>query len=128
MAAKARIKVESNFKVAKEAGHDALALAIRKAVDEGAQVTKAKIDSQAGSRGYDLHSDAVSTNVTPFDGAIMVGSAADFWWRFFEYGSANIPAMPVIRPGSRKARKVLKEELAENFEKFISRRAAIRGF
>lgn len=121
-----KIKLDSNFIRAKDAGHDAVAQAIRKAIDAGGNVTKKKIDSQAGSRGYNLDSGAVSTNVTPFDGAIMVGAPADFWWRFFEYGSKNIPAMPSIRPGSRKARKVLKQELDENFEKFISRRAAVK--
>ena len=124
--ARKRTTVVSNFRAAKDAGHDAIKDAIKKAVDEGAERTRNRINQQANRRGYLLDSSTVFEEADAKDGRIMVGAADEFWWKFFEYGTTYIPAMPFLRPGHTRAKKVLRQVLEDDFEKFISRRARVR--
>jgi hypothetical protein len=59
---------------------------------------------------------------------LVLGAGGDeWWWRFFEFGTVYIPAMPSLRPGYLKARRVLLQELDTDFEGWISKRAGIKG-
>jgi hypothetical protein len=127
-AAKPRIKMRSNFKAAAAAGELAVRHAIEEATAAGDAKTKERIDLEADRRGYALSSTSVKNSVSGKEGVIWLD---EWWWRYFEYGTVYIEAMPSLRPGHRHARKVLKEKLGADFEGFIKQRAAVsalRGF
>ena len=54
------------------------------------------------SRDYNLDPGAVKSRVDMLDGGIGVD---EFYWRWFEYGTVKLQAMPFIRPGYRAMRK-----------------------
>ena len=61
---------------------------------------------------------------TPREGKIRY----EHWYgHFFEYGTTHIKAMPFIRPGHRKMRKVFLADMGVNFEKWVRRRAGVSG-
>ena len=120
--AKNRVIVRSNFLVAAAAGRVAVRDAVGKAVDAGQKRADERARQQASSRGYNLHELEIEKEHQGEKGRIWT----DPWWaRFFEYGTVHISAMPFIRPGSRQMRKVLKQELGENFHKFVAAKAGM---
>jgi hypothetical protein len=121
--AKPKMKLVSNFRAAEKAGHEAVALAIHHAVDEGQETAAKRLDMQAGKRGYDLQGSDVEKEAWAKDGKI---SYAPFYGKWFEYGTVHIQAMPFIRPGHRRMRKVFIAAMGADFEKWISRRAGMR--
>jgi len=121
--AKPKMKLVSNFKAAEKAGHEAVAMAIHHAVDEGQETAAKRLDMQAGKRGYDLQGSDVEKEAWAKDGAIWV---SPWWYRFFEYGTVHIQAMPFIRPGHRRMRKVFIAAMGVDFGKWVSRRAKLR--
>ena len=54
------------------------------------------------------------------------GAICPFFLRFFEFGSANIPAMPFLRPAARKANKVFVDYMGEELDGKIRRKARVR--
>ncbi len=128
MAARNRTKIEANFRPAKEAGHEVVMAAIKVAIEAGHQVSQKKLDSQAGRRGYNLDGGLVLKEAGGKTGNLWAGAiyTEEWWARFFEYGTVHIEAMPFIRPGYRKGRKVLLAELEGNFEKWVRKRARVR--
>jgi hypothetical protein len=121
--AKAKIKLESNFRTVVKASNESIALGVREAVDEGQETAATRLDTQAGRRGYDLQGSDVDKQSGLKDGKI---SYPHFYGRWFEYGTVRIAAMPFIRPGHRKMRKVFIAHMGTDFEKWINRRAGIR--
>lgn len=123
--AKSKFNMKANFRLAKDAAHDTVEDAIKKAINEGAETTRHRIDKQASARGYLLHSNSVFEDAGKKDGTIGLGARDEFWWHFFEYGTPTIPAMPMLRPGHRKAKKVFRDELGDQLEKRIKRKAGM---
>ena len=123
MATKSKMHIESNFLKAAAAGREATAFAVEQAVKEGKRKAAERIDSAAGRRGYNLSGSAVKSEWHGLDGGIGV---EEFWWRFFEYGTLHMAAMPFLRPGHRAMRKSFIEWMGVDFEGWISRRAKVR--
>jgi hypothetical protein len=123
MAKKNRVTIQSNFRLAEKAAHEAVQMAVVHAVGEGEQTAADRLDQQASTRGYDLSGADMEKMVWPKGGKI---SYPHFYGRFFEYGTAYIPAMSFIRPGSRKMRKTFIADMGAGFEKWVSRRAGMR--
>jgi HK97 gp10 family phage protein len=123
VAAKKKLKVTSNFKACKGASDEAISELVRKATDAMEETTKDRIAKTAGRRGYNLSPDQVRKDVTDDEGTIRL---EEFYWRFFEYGTTRIAAMPSLRPGHRAGRKIVKNDAGEIFEKWMRRKAAIK--
>ena len=125
MARKNKVIVRSNFLVAAAAGHQAVEDAVGKAVDAGQERANERLSKQSGQRGYNLDEAQVDKEHTGETGKIW----SNPWWaRFFEYGTVHISPLPFIRPGSRQMRKVMRDELGENFHKFVAAKAGMSKF
>jgi hypothetical protein len=83
-----------------------------------------RLDGQAGQRGYNLYSTDLSFHVTDDEGTIEY---EPFYGRWFEYGAAQIQAMPFMRPGHRAGKKVVKDDAPEVFDRWMRRKAQVRG-
>lgn len=119
----ARVVLRSNFRLAKKAGKEAVADAIEKATETMHDEASNRLDKAAGARGYNLYSTDIDFETSDEDGKIVYRK---FYGKFFEYGTVYIPPIPFMRPAHRKGRKRLLDELGDNFEKWVRRRAAIR--
>lgn len=90
--------------------------AVEKAVDAGETEANIRIERGNASRGWNI--------ATTVEGEVFGSGKSgkiewpEFYGRFFEYGFYSEPAMPVIRPGHRKMRKVFKEEMGSLFQGF----------
>lgn len=120
--ARNKTKLVSRFPAVKEAAHDAVRHARDLALNAGELEAERRLEKIDDSRGYELPIDIEQQNLGHQSGKIVY----DQWYgRFFEYGTVNIPASPFMRPANRKMRKVFKDEMAENFEGYVSRRAKV---
>lgn len=108
-----RIVLQSHFKEAIREADKETREAIEKAVREGEKAANIAIERTNTRRGYNLPTTVESFH-SEKSGGIQAGS--EFWWKFFEYGTVFIDAVPFIRPGHRKMRAVFKEEMGELFE------------
>src|SRR6266487_2890822 len=107
MASKNKIHIESRFPAAKEAAYETVRLARELALAAGKETAIRKVQALNDSRGYNLPEDEIDSEKIGFQsGRVFIGGSDEFWWRFFEYGSANLAAFPMIRPASRVMRKV----------------------
>lgn len=123
-ARKPKMLVVSRFPAAKLAGNACVEDALKEATAAGQEYGMARIDQQASTRGYRMSPGSFQTHVSGREGVLALD---EWWWRFFEFGTVYIEAMPVLRPAHRHARKVLKEKLGSDFEGYIAARAAVRG-
>lgn len=119
-----KMKLTSNFRAAKDAGHDALQELIEKGTEAMHETAEARLEKGASRRGYDLPRD-VEKDVGRLDGKI---SYAHWYGHFFEYGTTFIAALPFIRPGHRAGRKVVKDKGTASaiFEKWMRRKVHVR--
>jgi HK97 gp10 family phage protein len=120
--ARQRTVLRSNFRAAREAGKDAVADAIKKATDEMHEEAARRLDNAAGARGYNLYSTDIDHETSDDDGTIVY---KQWYGKFFEYGTPMIAAIPFMRPAHRKGRAKLIDELDDNFEKWVRRRAGM---
>ena len=103
----------------KKAAYEVVQHARDEALIEGVEETRKRIEKGAASRGYDLDPFVVEKeNIGHQSGRIFVPTE-NWYYKFFEFGTVHIPAIPFIRPAHRKMRKVFREEMGDNFEKFV---------
>lgn len=130
--AKNRIKVTSNFKAVGEAAYEAVSHARELWLETAQETAQQKVENQAATRGYALQVGIEKERIGHQSARIYTTAHSERWgddpWylRFFEYGSVNIPAMPFIRPASRKANKVFVAAMGADFEGLVKRKARVR--
>jgi HK97 gp10 family phage protein len=122
MATKNKTKLISNFPEVKRAAREVTEFAVRQAVSEGQDKAKERIDSLGGKRGYNLDSSKVNKQVLMENGKIWLD---EFYWRWFEYGTVHIAAMPFLRPAHRAMRKTFMDTMKDDFEGWVKRRARV---
>lgn len=123
MAAKNRLVLESRFPAVKRAAGDFLEHAVKKALDEGEHEAERRLERINDSHGYNLPTEVEQAR-SRLDGRIMY---RPFFGRWFEYGAVQLLATPFMRPAHRKMRKRFKDEMGDNFEGFVRRRARVKG-
>lgn len=127
MASRNKIHVESRFPAVKRAMHEQVVVARDLALAAGEEIAHRKVEQLNDERGYNLPEDSIGQEKTGFQsGKVFIGSKDEFWWRFFEYGTKNIIAFPMIRPAHRAMKKIFLAELEGHLEGFIRRRAGLR--
>src|SRR5947207_5196500 len=100
-----RVKIVSRFPAVKEAAYETVQVARELALAAGKETAIRKVQQINDERGYDLPEDEIDSEKIGFQsGRVYIGGGQEFWWRFFEYGSLNIPAFPMIRPAHRVMR------------------------
>jgi hypothetical protein len=113
------MKIESRFPAAREAAYETVVAAREVALNIGEEIAHRKVEALNDSRGYNLPEDEIGQeHIGHQSGKIYIGGQDEFYWRFFEYGTLNIPAYPMIRPASRAMRKAFLAAMPE-LEKFI---------
>lgn len=121
--AKSRMRLESRFPAVKDAAHDAVRHARDLALNVGEGEAEKRLERLDDSRGYELPIDVGQEKTGFQSGRIFY----DPWYgRFFEYGTATIPAGPFMRPAHRKMRKAFLESMGDDFPGFIRRKARVR--
>ena len=118
-----KVKLSSNFRTAIKAGDDAVEHAISEGTDAMDNEASKRISRAAEQRGYELDMADLSKEKSGKDGSITM---EQWWWRFFEFGTVYIQAIPALGPGHRKGRKVVKDILEDDFEGWIRRKAGMR--
>lgn len=122
MPPKNRIKVTSNFRAARNAGHEAIEELISKATDEMQDKAQLRLQQGAQRRDYDLDPGDIQKNTLGKSGRITY----DKWYgRFFEYGTVYIQALPFMRPGARAGRKYVKDKAPDIFQGWFNRKARV---
>src|SRR6266498_1316275 len=117
-ASKNKVKIVSRFPAAKEAAYETVRVARELALAAGKETAIRKVQALNDSRGYNLPEDEIDKENIGFQsGRVYIGGSDEFWWRFFEYGSLNIPAFPMIRPASRVMRKIFLAEMGANLDR-----------
>lgn len=132
MAQKTKIKLESRFPVVKEAAYEVVQEAREAALEVGKTVAQQRWDTQAEQRGYDINAITIEEEHLGFQSGRIYADAeserhgADpFWERWFEYGTAQIPAMPFMRPGARAMRKTFIGIMGAHFDGWVRRRVRL---
>jgi hypothetical protein len=118
----ATTKLKSNFRAAIKASDEAVADAIRKGTEAMEAEAAKRISRAADQRGYELTTADLEMTVTSKQGTL---AHKQWWWRFFEFGTVYITPVSALGPGHRKGRKVLKDTLDDDFEKWIRRKAGM---
>jgi HK97 gp10 family phage protein len=121
--ARPRVKLESRFPAAKAAAHDAVRHARDLALNAGEGEAEKRLERIDDDRGYELPIDVKQENIGFQSGKIYY---EPWYGRFFEYGTVRIPAAPFMRPAHRKMRKTFIEEMDDNFEGWVRRKARVR--
>ena len=109
-----RVVLRSRFKEAGRHARKQTERAVEKAVEAGEREANIRIEKANAQRGWNISTD-VESEASGMSGKIEF---PHFWGRFFEYGSVKHDAMPFMRPGHRKMRKVFKQEMGELFSGF----------
>jgi HK97 gp10 family phage protein len=122
MPPKPRIKLESRFPAVKEAAWDTVRHARDKALDDGEQEAKRRMERSQ----HDLDPGVVQQEKRGFQSGAVFIPSEKWYYRYLEYGTVYIAATPFMRPAHRKMRKTFKDEMGEQFEKFVRRRVRIR--
>jgi HK97 gp10 family phage protein len=117
-----KITMKSNIRAVKKAAHGGVDEAIKKALDAGEAEAEKRLERVDDTKGYNLPID-ISQEHGPLNGKIEY---AEWYGRFFEYGTVFIPASPFMRPAHRKMRSVFKSVMADDFEGYIRRHAGVR--
>lgn len=127
MPSKNKIRLESNFPAVKRAAWETVQVARELALAAGKETAIRKVQQLNDSRGYNLPEDEIDKENIGFQsGRVYIGGKDQFYWRFFEYGTAHIAAFPMIRPAHRVMRKIFLAEMHGTLEKFIRRRTRFR--
>lgn len=121
--AKPRMKLESRFPAVKDAAHDLVRHSRDRALNVGEGEAEKRLERVDDTRGYELPIDIQQEKTGFQSGRIFY---EPWYGRFFEYGTTYIPAAPFMRPAHRKMRKAFVEELGENFEGWVRKRARTR--
>jgi len=127
-----RVVIESRFPAVKAAAYETVALARQAWIDQGTDTANERLQSQAATRGYALSAVIEGEPIGHQSARIFVAAHSSKWgtdpWfmRFFEYGTAYIPAMPFIRPAARKANKTFVQVMGDDLDGRIRRRASVR--
>lgn len=116
------MRFESRFPQVKKAAREGLQAAVDKALVEGQDEAQQRIQRANDRHGYNYDPFQVRRKDFPEGGGMIFIHSEKWYYRFLEYGSVYIPATPFMRPAHRKMRKVFKQEMADDFEKFVSRR------
>lgn len=130
--AKSRMTIRSRFPAAKKAAHEVVQQAREVWMEVGQETAQQRVESQAASRGYALQVGIEKERIGFQSARIYAVTHSERWGddpfflRFFEYGSANIPAMSFMRPGARKANKAFVATMGSHFEGWVRRRARVR--
>jgi hypothetical protein len=123
MATKNRVVLRSNFAAVKRAGHEAVQQARDRALDEGEDAAEQRLERANNSRGWNLPTD-IEQEKTGFQSGLI--RYDHFFGPWFEYGAVHLPASPFMRPAHRKMRKRFVDELDDNFEGWVRRKAGMR--
>jgi hypothetical protein len=126
------MKIQSNFPAVKRAGWETVQEAREVWLETAQSTAEQKVENQAATRGYALQV-GIGKERIGFQSARIFTTAHSerwgddpFYLRFFEYGSAQIPAMPFIRPAARKANKAFVGAMGSMLEGKIRRKAGVR--
>lgn len=125
--------VRYEFKPVKPALFEAVQEAREVWLEVGASTAEQKANDQSAARGYALQVGIDKERLGVGGARISAVTHTSKWgddpWflRFFEYGTAYIPAMPFIRPGARKANKAFIAKMGHNLEGKIRKRSFRRG-
>lgn len=123
-----RMRVESQFPAVKKAAWDTVKEAREVWLEVAQETAESKAESQAATRGYELQVGIGKERLGEQSARIFASTVTSKWgndpWilRFFEYGAVHIPAMPFVRPASRKANKAFKEHMGDKLEGNIRKR------
>lgn len=123
MATKNRVVIRSNFSAVKRAAKDAMGDAIQKATDEMEAEAEKRLERANDARGWNLPTE-IEQEKTGFQSGLI--RYPEWYGRFFEYGTVHLPASPFMRPAHRKMRKRFVDEMGDNFEGWIRRKAGMR--
>jgi HK97 gp10 family phage protein len=121
--AKNKVTLRSNFPAVKKAGHEVVAMARDLALNVGEGEAEKRLERIDDTRGYDLPIDIKQEKLGFQSGRIYY---EPWYGRFFEYGTAHIPAASFMRPAHRKMRKVFIGAMGTHFEGWVRRRAGVR--
>jgi HK97 gp10 family phage protein len=114
-----RVRLDSRFPAAIAAAHATLQHARDMALNVGEGVAEKKLEQVDNDRGYELPIDINQEKTGYQSGKIYY---EPFYGLFFEYGTPRIPAAPFMRPASRAMRKEFKQQMGDNFTKFLRAR------
>jgi HK97 gp10 family phage protein len=118
-----KVKIVSNFPAVKKAAYETVQHSRELALAAGKETAIRKVEQLNEQRGYNLPEDEIDKENIGFQsGRVFIGGGDEFWWRFFEYGTAYIPAFPMIRPASRVMRKIFLAEMEGTLDRFIKAR------
>jgi hypothetical protein len=117
-----KITLKSNIRAVKKAAHGGVDASIKKAVDAMEAEAEKRLERIDDTKGWDLPID-IGQEHGPLYGKIEY---EPWWGRFFEYGTVFIPGQGFMRGAHRKGRKVFKDDMGDNFEGYIKRRAGVR--
>lgn len=117
------VRIVSRFPAATAAAHEVVRLARDQALLAGENEANDRISRNDMALGYDLPADVTKETIGFQSGKIVY---EHFYGHFFENGTVHIPAIPFMRPASRKMRTVFKAVMGSQFEPWITRRASVR--
>lgn len=132
MMAKSRMTLRSEFPAVKEAAWETVKEAREVWLDVAQSTAQSKVEDQAATRGYELQVGIEKERLGNQSARIFATTYSSKWgndpWflRFYEYGAVHIPAMPFMRPASRKANKAFVERMGDDLEGKIRRRTGGR--
>jgi HK97 gp10 family phage protein len=108
-----KVIIRSRFKEAGEHARKQTHEAVSKALEAGEREANIRLERANSARGYNLPANVQKSPLGYHSGKIEY---PEFYGRFFEYGTVYIDAMPFMRPGHRKMRKVFKEQMGGLFK------------
>jgi hypothetical protein len=120
--ARPRTRLVSKIPEVKGAMKDAVRDSVKLALNVGEGEAEKRLERIDDTRGYELPID-IGQESGDMSGKIFY---APFYGKWFEYGTARIPAGPFMRPAHRKMRKACLHAMPDTFEGFVKRRARVR--
>lgn len=130
--AKTRMTLRSEFPAVKKAAWETVREAREVWLEVAQSTAQSKVEDQAATRGYELQVGIGKERLGKQSARIFAAASSSKWgddpWflRFFEYGSVQIPAMPFMRPASRKANRAFVAAMGDDLEGKIRRRTGGR--
>ncbi|MEH7157472.1 HK97-gp10 family putative phage morphogenesis protein [Neobacillus drentensis] len=86
----------------------------KKALEEGAEVIRAEIESNAkrSNINHEHMADGIITNIK--DDVAVIGPGAEFYYsHFLEFGTSKMAAQPFMGPSFERKKEEAKEKMAE---------------
>jgi len=117
--------IQNNFPAVKEAAHELVQEARLAWIETGKQVSNKRFQNGAATRGYALQGVIEGETIGFQSARIYIVGHSEKWgddpwfFRFFEYGTVYITAMPFIRPGARAANKVFMAMMGTQLDRKI---------